>query len=85
MSQADALSRKLKELRRLRRKVLEAVDGDDQIQETESMLDYLEFAQWRDEVPADLFENLVEQITVISAEEVKFRLLNWLELTERLV
>ncbi len=85
LSQADALSRKLKELRRLRRKVLEAVDGDDQIQETESMLDYLEFAQWRDEVPADLFENLVEQITVISAEEVKFRLLNWLELTERLV
>jgi len=85
LSQADALSRKLKELRRLRRKVLEAIDGDDQIQETESMLDYLESAQWRDEVPADLFENLVEQITVISAEEVKFRLLNGLELTERLV
>ncbi len=85
LSQADALSRRLKDLRRLRRKVLEAADGDKQIQETEFILDYLDSAQWRDEVPADLFENLVEQITVASAEEVKFRLLNGLELTERLV
>lgn len=85
LSQADALSRRLKDLRRLRRKVLEAADGDNQIQETEFILDYLDSARWRDEVPADLFENLVEQITVVSAEEVKFRLLNGLELTERLV
>ena len=75
----------MKELRRLRRKVLEAADGDDQIQSTETMLDYLESAQWQDEAPPDLFETLVERITVVSAEEVKFRLLNGLELTERLV
>lgn len=49
------------------------------------MLDYLESAQWRDKAPTDLFEALVERITVMSAEEVKFRLLNGLELTERLV
>ena len=73
MSQADALGRRLKDLRR---KVLEAADGDQQIQVTEAMLDYLEAAQWRDEVPSDLFETLVE---------VRFRLLNGLELTERLV
>lgn len=85
LSQADEMSRKLRNLRRLRRKVLEAADGDEQIQSTEAILDYLEAAQWQTEVTSDLFENLVERITVVSAGEVKFRLLNGLELAERLV
>ncbi len=85
LSQADELGRKLHDLRRLRRKVLEAADGDEQIQTTEAMLDYLDGTQWQAEVTPDLFENLVERITVVSAEEVKFRLLNGLELAERLV
>ncbi len=85
LSQADELGRKLRDLLRLRRKVLEAADGDEQIQDTEAMLDYLEVAPWLDEVTPGLFENLVERITVVSAEVVKFRLPNGLELTERLV
>ena len=85
LSQADVLGRRLKDLRRLRRKVLDAADGDDQIQSTKAMLDYLGSAQWRDEVPSDLFETLVERISVVSADEAKFRLLNGLELTGRLV
>ncbi len=85
LSQADEMNRKLRDLRRLRRKVLEAADGDEQIQDTEAMLDYLDGAQWLDETTPDIFENLVERITVVSAEEVKFRLLNGLELAERLV
>ena len=79
------MNRKLRDLRRLRRKVMAAADGDDQIQSTEAMMDYLETAQWQTEVTPELFENLVERITVTSAEEVKFQLLNGLELTERLV
>ena len=85
LSQADELNRKLRDLRRLRRKVLAAADGDEQIQSTEAILDYLETAQWQTEVTPELFENLVERITVVSADEVKFQLLNGLELTERLV
>lgn len=85
LSQADEMNRRLRDLRRLRRKVLEAADGDEQIQSTEAMLDYLEIAQWQTEVTSDLFENLVERITVVSADEVRFRLLNGLELAERLV
>lgn len=85
LSQADEMNRKLRDLRRLRRKVMAAADGDDQIQSTEAMMDYLETAQWQTEATPELFENLVERITVISAEEVKFRLLNGLELMERLV
>lgn len=85
LSQADEMNRKLRDLRRLRRKVMAAADGDDQIQSTEAMLDYLETAQWQTEVASDLFENLVERITMVSSEEVKFQLLNGLELAERLV
>ncbi|MDE6589755.1 MAG: zinc ribbon domain-containing protein, partial [Oscillospiraceae bacterium] len=85
LSQADQLNHRLRDLRRLRRKVLEAADGDEQIQSTEAILDYLETAQWQTEVTPELFENLVEQITVASAEEMRFRFLNGLELTERLV
>lgn len=85
LSQADELGRRLRDLRRLRRKVLETADEDEQIQATEAMLDYLDGAPWLDEVTPDLFENLVERVTVVSAGEVKFQLLNGPELTERLV
>ena len=85
LSQTDEMNRKLRDLRRLRRKVLAAADGDEQIQTTETILDYLDSVQWQNEVIPDLFENVVERITVISVDEVKFRLLNGLELTERLV
>lgn len=84
LSQADELGRRLRDLRRLRRKVLEAADGDEQIQTTQAVLDYLDGAQWQAEATSELFENLVERITVVSADEVRFRLLNGLELAERL-
>ena len=85
VSQADELGCRFRDLRRLRRKVLEAADGDEQIQSTEALLDYLEGAPWQTEVTPDLFENLVERVTVVSAEVVKFRLPNGLELAEGLV
>lgn len=85
LSQADEMNRKLRDLRRIRRKVMATADGDEQIQATETVLDYLENAQWQTEVTSELLDNLVERITVTSAEEVKLRLLNGLELAERLV
>lgn len=85
LSQADELSRKLRDLRRLRRKLLETASGDEQIRATEAMLDYLEAAQWQDEADPEWFGSLVDRITVASAEEVTFRLPNGLELAERLV
>lgn len=85
LSQAEEMGRRLRELRRERRKVLDAAGGDEQILSTESMLDYLSGAQWQAEVTPELFEMLVERLTVVSEQEVKLRLLNGLELTERLV
>ncbi len=85
LSQADGLSRKLRDLRRLRRKLLETAGGDEQIRATEAMLDYLEAARWQDEADPEWFGSLVDRITVASAEEVTFQLPNGLELAERLV
>jgi len=85
LSQADELNHQLRDLRRLRRKVLAAADGDGQIKAAEALLDYLEGARWRTEVTPELFENLVGRVTVASVEEVRFQLTNGLELAERLV
>ena len=85
LSQKEEMGRRLRELRRERRKVLDDAGGDEQIQTTESMLDYLSGAQWQTEASPELFEVLVERLTVVPAQEVKLRLLNGLELTERLV
>lgn len=83
LSQMDELDHKLRDLRRLRRKIMELADGGQTIRVTEAMLDYLEDnSQWHGKVTPELFENLVEQITIVSAEQAKFKLLNSLEVVE---
>lgn len=83
LSQMDELDHKLRDLRRLRRKIMELADGGQAIRVTEAMLDYLEDnSQWHGKVTPELFENLVEQITIVSAEQAKFKLLNSLEVVE---
>ncbi|WP_298035197.1 recombinase family protein [uncultured Dysosmobacter sp.] len=83
LSQQDEIIRKQKDLRKLRRNILETMGGNQQIQATETMLDYLEGASpWKKTVDGEIFEALIERIQVISAEEAKIRLLNELELTE---
>lgn len=85
LSVDDFMEAKLRDLRRLRRKVLATADGDEQIRSTKAILDYLDSAHWQSEVTTELFDNLVDRITLVSGDELKFRLLNGLELTERLV
>lgn len=40
--------------------------------------------EWLDEVPAELFGELIERIIIISPERLKFRLLNGMELAENI-
>lgn len=83
LSQMDEIEHKLRELRKLRRRLLETASEDQQIQETERMLEYLtDSPEWLDEVTSDLFRELIERITIISPTRLKFRLLNGLELSE---
>lgn len=85
LSQLDEIDRKLRDFRKLRRRILEAAGEDAQIQDTELMLDYLEQGpDWMEEVAADLFESLIERIVVASSEQLKFKLHNGLELTENI-
>lgn len=59
----DEIDRKLRELRKLRRRLLEAAGEDRQIHDTERMMEYLEDGpEWLDEVPSDLFGELLDRI-----------------------
>ena len=78
----DEIDHKLRELRKLRRRLLEAAGEDRQIHDTERMMEYLEDGP--DEVPAELFGELIERIIIISPERLKFRLLNGMELAENI-
>ena len=83
LSQQDETERKLKDLRRLRRRILETTTEDGQVQKVEGMLDYLEDSpDWMEEVDEELFDYLIERLTLVSAEEVKIVLQGGLELTE---
>lgn len=83
LSQMDEIEHKLRELRKLRRRLLEAAGEDQQIQETERMLEYLaDSPKWLDEITPDLFRELIERIIITSPTRLKFRLLNGLELSE---
>ena len=63
LSQMDEIDRKLRELRKLRRRLLEAAGEDRQIHDTERMMEYLEDGpEWLDEVPSDLFGELLDRI-----------------------
>ncbi len=83
LSQEDEIRQKLTQLRRLRRRLMDAAGEDAQVQDTEIMLDYLEDGpEWIDGPQPELFEALVRRIAIVSADTIKFRLLNGLELPE---
>ena len=83
LSQTDEIDRKLRDLRKLRRRVMEAAGEDQQIQATEQMLDYLADSPERlDDLEEELFESLIDQLVIQPAEQLHIRLRNGLILTE---
>ena len=85
LSQQGEIEQKLRTLRRLRRRILDSTSEDAQIQDTEIMLDCLEDGpQWLEEPSPELFESLVRRIVILSADTLKFTLLNGLGLTEHI-
>ena len=84
-SQQDEINGKALELRRLRRKLMERVHGDETIRKTEMMLDYLEDGpEWLDEIEPELFDNLIDRLAFTEDGQVKIRLINGLELDEHI-
>ncbi len=85
LSELDAINARARELRKLRRGILEGTHEDRQIRQTEDMLEYLDTApDWLDTIDADIFSMLVDRLLLTSEGKVIFRLLNGLELTEEL-
>ncbi len=83
LSQVGEIDFKLRELRGQRRRILEASGEDRQIKATEAMLDYLEDSpEYLEAVTEDILEVLIDKIIVVSAEQLKIRLHNGLELIE---
>lgn len=81
--QLDEMNLKLRELRKLRRKILASASEDGAIQATRETIDHLENTpRFITEVPPEVFETVVEKIILLSAEQIKVRLRNGLELTE---
>ena len=82
-TQVQEINHKIKTLRSVKRKIMESDEADSVIEATEQLLDLLDDSpEWLDEMDAELFEDMVERITVEPPERIKIRLCNGLELAE---
>ena len=84
ISRGNLLAERRRELKLQKERVLQS-EEDHTIQQTQDMLDVLESGpDWLDDFDEQLFSDLVEKIVVINNEKLCFRLLNGLEVTEKI-
>ena len=85
LSQMDELNARARELRRLRRSILEKTGEDEQICRTEEMLDYLDSGDSQmEELDSRIFTVLIDRLYLTADGNVRIRLRNGLEVTETL-
>ena len=84
ISRGNLLAERRRELKLQKGRILRS-EEDHTIQQTQDMLDVLESGpDWPDTFDEQLFSDLVEKIVVINNEKLCFRLLNGLEVTEKI-
>ena len=84
ISRADLLAERRRELKRKKERIIQA-EEDDTIQRTEQMLDTLESGpDWLETFDEEIFNELIEKIMVLDNETLHFRLLNGLEIPEKI-
>lgn len=84
ISRADLLAERRRELKRKKERIIQT-EEDDTIQKTEQMLDTLESGpDWLETFDEAIFNELVEKIVVLDNETLHFRLLNGLEIPEKI-
>lgn len=82
ISRTDALAERRRELKRKKEQLLRA-EEDDTLRRTQELLDILKSSpDWLDSLDEALFCAMVEKITIVDSEHLRFRLLNGLEVTE---
>ena len=84
ISRSNLLAERRRELKLQKERILRS-EEDHTIQQTQDLLDVLESGpDWLDAFDEQLFSDLVEKIVVINNEKLCFRLLNGLEVTEKI-
>ena len=84
ISRGNQLAERRRELKLQKERILQS-EEDHTIQQTQDMLDVLEGGpDWMDDFDEQLFSDLVEKIEVVDNEKLCFRLLNGLEVTEKI-
>ena len=84
ISRGNLLAERRRELKLQKERILRS-EEDHTIQQTQDLLDVLESGpDWLDAFDDQLFSDLVEKIVVVDNEKLCFRLLNGLEVTEKI-
>ena len=84
ISRSNQLAERLRELKLQKERILRS-EEDHTIQQTQDLLDVLESGpDWLDDFDEQLFSDMVEKIVVVDNEKLCFRLLNGLEVTEKI-
>ena len=84
ISRGNLLAERRRELKLQKERILRS-EEDHTIQQTRDLLDVLESGpDWLDTFDEQLFSDLVEKIVVMDNEKLCFRLLNGLEVTEKI-
>ena len=85
LSELDTINAKARELRKLRRSILDTTHEDRVIRQTEGMLEYLETSSGElDTADSELFTMLLDRILLTDQGEIRVCLVNGLELAETL-
>ena len=84
ISRGNLLAERRRELKLQKERILRS-EEDHTIQQTQDLLDVLESGpDWLDAFDEQLFSDLVEEIVIMDNEALRFRLLNGLEVTEKI-
>ena len=94
ISRSNQLAERLRELKLQKERILRS-EEDHTIQQTQDLLDVIESGpdwldviesgpDWLDDFDEQLFSDMVEKIVVVDNETLRFRLLNGLEVTEKI-
>ena len=84
ISRSNQLAERRRELKLQKERILRS-EEDHTIQQTQDLLDVLESGpDWLDAFDEQLFSDMIEKIVVVDNETLRFRLLNGLEVTEKI-
>jgi len=84
ISRSNQLAERRRELKLQKERILRS-EEDHTIQQTQDLLDVLESGpDWLDDFDEQLFSDMVEKIVVVDNETLRFRLLDGLEVTEKI-